>query len=172
MNGADSGFLGLPKAKTDPRSARFVVLPGGYEETTTYVKGTSGGPAAIVAASQQVELYDEELEDEAWKAGVHTAPAFPFPKKDPEGAMGAMERETARWLRKGKRVGLRARWCERMRRSRQSKRLRSSRRSRATAILKNSPGSIPVTASKSTRDTAPRGIFRRSKSTARALCID
>ena len=101
MNG---GFLGLPKAKTDPRLARFVVLPGGYEETTTYVKGTSGGPEAIIAASQQVELYDEELEDETWKEGVHTAPAFPFPKKNPEAAMAAMERETAKWLRKGKRV--------------------------------------------------------------------
>ena len=101
---ADPGFLGLPARQTDPLRSRFVVLPGGYEETTTYKQGTAKGPAAILAASHQVELYDEELADETCKAGVHTAPAFPFPKGHPEGAMRAMERATAPWLKRGKRV--------------------------------------------------------------------
>jgi len=98
------GFLGLPPRHATAARSRFVVLPGGYEETTTYVKGTSRGPEAIVAASQQVELYDEELSEEPYKAGVHTVAAFPFPKKDPEGAMRAMDRAVSPWLAKGRRV--------------------------------------------------------------------
>lgn len=101
---AARGFLGLPGRWTDPRRARFVVLPGGYEETTTYVKGTAGGPEALLAASQQVELFDEELAEEPYRQGVHTAPAFPFPKRNPGGAMRVMEKATAPWLAKGKRV--------------------------------------------------------------------
>ncbi len=100
----EGGFLGLPARHTTAAKSRFVIVPGGYEETTTYVKGTSRGPEAIVAASQQVELYDEELSNEPWKLGVHTAPAFAFPKKDPEGAMRTMDRAVAPWLKKGRRV--------------------------------------------------------------------
>lgn len=69
------GFLGLPEELEDPRSARVVVLPIPFEATVSYESGTRGGPAAIIAASRQVELYDEELESEpalAW--GVQTLP--------------------------------------------------------------------------------------------------
>lgn len=67
-------FLGLPEQYSDRATAGFVVLPIPYEQTTTYVKGTVNGPAAILEASQQVELYDEELDTEPYRSGVHTAP--------------------------------------------------------------------------------------------------
>lgn len=98
------GFLGLPARWTRPERARFVVLPGGYEETTTYGKGTAKGPEAIVAASRQVELFDEELVQEPFKEGVHTAEPVRFPEGDAEGAMRAMERAVAPWLAKDRRV--------------------------------------------------------------------
>jgi len=69
------GFLGLPEEREDPRTARVVVLPIPFEATVSYESGQRGGPAAIIAASRQVELYDEELESEpalAW--GVQTLP--------------------------------------------------------------------------------------------------
>lgn len=44
-----------------PDLARALVIPFGLEKTVSYGGGTSRGPAAILAASHQLELYDEEL---------------------------------------------------------------------------------------------------------------
>ena len=47
-------------------SARAVVIPFGLEASVSYGAGTAAGPAAILEASQQLELYDEELGREAY----------------------------------------------------------------------------------------------------------
>src|SRR3989338_243013 len=44
------------------KDSNIVMLPVGFEKTTTYKKGTSNGPKAILEASKNLELYDEELE--------------------------------------------------------------------------------------------------------------
>ena len=49
-----------------PADARAVVIPFGLEASVSYGGGTAAGPAAIIAASQQLELYDEELGREAY----------------------------------------------------------------------------------------------------------
>jgi len=67
-------FLDLDPAHSDPRSARYVVLPIPFEGTVTYKTGTAGGPLAILQASGQVELLDEELHAEFHQAGVATFP--------------------------------------------------------------------------------------------------
>ncbi len=67
-------FLGLEKEECDYKRARFVILPVPYEQTTTYRKGTFAGPNAIITASREVELFDEETESEPYLAGVHTLP--------------------------------------------------------------------------------------------------
>jgi agmatinase len=67
-------FLSLEEEAASLEAARFVVLPVPYETTTSYRKGTKNGPAALMEASAQVELYDEELRRETWKMGVHTLP--------------------------------------------------------------------------------------------------
>ena len=51
-------FLGLPSVSGDPD---IVVLQVPYELTTSYGQGTERGPAACVAASGQVELFDPVL---------------------------------------------------------------------------------------------------------------
>jgi agmatinase len=48
-----------------PEKARAVVILFGIEASVSYGGGTAAGPAAILAASHQLELYDEELEREA-----------------------------------------------------------------------------------------------------------
>jgi agmatinase len=50
----------------DPASARAVAIPFGLEASVSYGGGTAAGPAAILAASRQLELYDEELGKEAY----------------------------------------------------------------------------------------------------------
>jgi agmatinase len=54
----DSGIFGLPH--TEEESA-LVYLPVPWEATTSYGGGTSRGPAAILDASRQVDLYDLEV---------------------------------------------------------------------------------------------------------------
>lgn len=44
-----------------PEKARAVVIPFGLEASVSYGGGTAAGPAAILAASHQLELFDEEV---------------------------------------------------------------------------------------------------------------
>ena len=64
---AQQSFLDPVRADAgDPGSARAVVIPFGLEASVSYGGGTAAGPAAILAASQQLELYDDELECEPY----------------------------------------------------------------------------------------------------------
>ena len=68
-------FLGLPEAATAFDSARVLILPMPLEATVSYGAGTAGGPAAIINASHQVELFDREFGSElALTYGIHTLP--------------------------------------------------------------------------------------------------
>lgn len=59
---AEQSFLDPIRADAaDPASARAVVIPFGLEASVSYGGGTAAGPQAILAASQQLELYDDEL---------------------------------------------------------------------------------------------------------------
>ncbi len=62
----------LPPERRDPATARASVLPVPYDRTSTYVKGADRGPAAILAASRQVELLDVESGREPTRRGVLT----------------------------------------------------------------------------------------------------
>ncbi|HEY3244145.1 MAG TPA: agmatinase [Phycisphaerae bacterium] len=72
MASLPNNFLGLPKRFSDYARARFAILPIPYDATTSYMSGTRLGPAAIITASQQVELYDHELDAEFHKCGIAT----------------------------------------------------------------------------------------------------
>ena len=51
------GIYGLPST---PEDARVVLVPVPWEATVSYGAGTANGPAAILAASRQVDLLDRE----------------------------------------------------------------------------------------------------------------
>lgn len=55
----DSGIYGLPFSESE---ASVVLIPVPWEVTTSYGGGTAGGPAAILEASRQVDLYDLDVE--------------------------------------------------------------------------------------------------------------
>jgi agmatinase len=54
--------------------SKAVVLPVPHEATTTYGKGTSLGPSAIIEASRHMELFDIELKKDISKIGIFTLP--------------------------------------------------------------------------------------------------
>jgi agmatinase len=67
-------FAGLPLPYSDLVKAKVVILPVPYDGTTEWRSGTRDGPQAIIDASQYLELYDLELDQETYKAGIHTLP--------------------------------------------------------------------------------------------------
>jgi len=63
-----------PEESRKYKGANVVVVPVPYEKTTSYGKGTVNGPLAICEASEQVELYDEELCFSPCDFGIATMP--------------------------------------------------------------------------------------------------
>ena len=67
-------FLGLPSPGQE--HADVLLLPLPVEKTVSYGRGTGGGPQAIIAASLQIETFDEEtLVEFAESPRIHTLPA-------------------------------------------------------------------------------------------------
>lgn len=95
-------FLGLDAKIADYRTARFAVLPIPYDATTSFGVGTRDGPRAIITASQQVELYDEELGRESFDAGVATLDAVPPDVSGPAATLETIYAAARRVVRDGK----------------------------------------------------------------------
>ena len=66
----DAGIFGLPHRE---KEAALVLLPVPWEATTSYGAGASKGPAAMLAASGQIDLYDVEVE-KPYAPGIHMRP--------------------------------------------------------------------------------------------------
>ena len=56
-----SNFLALDKKYSSLEKSAVVIVPAPFERSTSYGKGTVNGPKAILAASAQVEFYDDEF---------------------------------------------------------------------------------------------------------------
>ncbi|MFH0839797.1 MAG: agmatinase [Candidatus Omnitrophota bacterium] len=65
-------FGGSGLSYVDFEKAKAVIIQAPYEGTVTYRKGTQRGPAAILEASANMEFFDEELNVETYKNGIHT----------------------------------------------------------------------------------------------------
>lgn len=102
MPSLSTNFGLLPPELSSYETSPVVVLPVPFERTTSYGKGTSAGPAAILRASQSMELYDEELACEPAEIGIATEPPFLPEAFEMEAAMAELERECRRHLEAGK----------------------------------------------------------------------
>jgi agmatinase len=63
-------FLGLDETGLSPETADVLIQPIPYDSTTSFQPGTRFGPEAILQASHQVELWDEELGWEPMSCGT------------------------------------------------------------------------------------------------------
>ncbi len=95
-------FLGLEPRYTDYASARFAVLPVSYEATVSYRTGTRHGPKAILDASEQVELFDEELGAEFFQCGIATLCPLPPDQAGPPAMQERLYRAARRIMKDGK----------------------------------------------------------------------
>ncbi len=95
--------FGLLEAESsDYETSRVVVLPVPFERTTSYGKGTTAGPAAIIRASQSMELYDEELQSEPYEQGIATLAPFHPEAFEMGAALAELQAEAKVHLEKGK----------------------------------------------------------------------
>jgi len=82
--------FGAPDAPyCNPTTARVTIIPAPLEYSVSYMKGTARGPQAILDASSQMELYDEELEWCPIEVGVYTQPALDYSGMDHAAALKA-----------------------------------------------------------------------------------
>ena len=70
------GFLDLPTELEDPANSRIEIIPVPYDLTTTWKRGASGGPEAIIEASSALEWYDIETASEVCRVGIVTGEAI------------------------------------------------------------------------------------------------
>lgn len=85
-------IFGLPFTEGE---SSVVLLPVPWEVTTSYGRGTAQGPAAIRAASQQLDLFDPGLAalglGQPWQWGIHMRPEDPG-VRELDARAGAMAR--------------------------------------------------------------------------------
>jgi agmatinase len=89
-----NSFLDTPPDEAEYEDASFVVLSIPFDGTTSYRSGARDGPAAIVAASGQLEDYDIELGTDISQVGIHTAPELVPDLSSMSAFIGQVERLT------------------------------------------------------------------------------
>lgn len=76
-----NNFLDLSSDFSDWQNSKVVIILFGLENSTSYGQGTKNGPRAIVEASHEVELFDEEFQKEIYKDfGITTLKEFSLVK--------------------------------------------------------------------------------------------
>ena len=99
--GLPHNFGGLEDEYAALAAARAVVLPVPYDATTTYQGGARLGPAAILAASRNMELWDEEV-GAVYRGGIHTLPELEAAAEGPAVMIARVEQATGWILDQGK----------------------------------------------------------------------
>ncbi len=65
-------FLKLPPEFSGYSKSRIVILPVPFDKTGTWIKGTDKGPAALIAATINLEYYETETRSEVYTKGIFT----------------------------------------------------------------------------------------------------
>jgi agmatinase len=101
---SNEAFLGLePEDAFSLQDAGAVIVPFGLEGSVSYGGGTALGPAAMIEASHQVELFDEEFWRETYRDyGVVTLENHPVDGSDIPAALENLASLTGAVLEAGK----------------------------------------------------------------------
>ncbi len=73
-NASPPGFGGLAAEFSSLKKAAIVVVPVPYDGTSTWKKGADRGPAALIDASANMELFDIQTGTEVYRRGIATLP--------------------------------------------------------------------------------------------------
>lgn len=95
-------YGGADLTYVDFERANVVIVPAPYEGTVTYRRGAKNGPSAIFEASKNMELFDEELNVETYKVGIHTMAPLDIAGMSPEAMIKAVYKTEKDILAAGK----------------------------------------------------------------------
>ncbi len=95
-------YLGIPAEENTIEGSRVRIFPVPYERTVSYGVGTRNGPPAILEASRFVELYDDEIDEEAYRVGIHTLAPWLPDQPEPDAMVRELEREADRLVSPGR----------------------------------------------------------------------
>jgi agmatinase len=96
-----ANFGGLPEEYSNLSNAKIVVVPVAYDATSTWIKGADNGPAAIIEASANMELYDIETDSQVYQEGIYTDKTIEE-ELSPEGMVEEVKKRVGDYLEKGK----------------------------------------------------------------------
>jgi agmatinase len=88
-----SRFLASELPELPPEDCLFHIIPVPYEATVSYGGGTANGPAAIIEASNQLEVWTGEADP--GRNGIYTWPAVVCDEGDAAATMAAIAGATA-----------------------------------------------------------------------------
>ncbi len=94
-------FGNLPQEYSRPDKSQVVIIPAPYDATSTWIKGADKGPAAIIEASANMELYDIETEREVFKKGIFTDKPIRL-EKQPEKMVEQIQGKVKEYINKDK----------------------------------------------------------------------
>ncbi len=100
-SGLPENFGGLDEEFSALAAARAVILPAPYDFSTSYQGGARLGPRAILAASRNMELWDEDV-GAVYRHGIHTLAEVEPTAEGPEAMAGRIEQAFDWILRQGK----------------------------------------------------------------------
>lgn len=98
-------FAGIPEEYARYEQSKIVLLPVPYDGTSTYGKGADDGPAALLHAAENMELFDIETQSEVYQQGIYLANAV-MENTSPDSMVEAVEESVSQYLSDGKFLGI------------------------------------------------------------------
>ncbi len=96
-----ANFGALPEEYSNLKDSSIVIIPVPYDRTSTWIKGADKGPAAIIEASANMELYDIETDFEVYKKGIFTDAAMKL-RENPEEMAEQVKEKVGSYIKRGK----------------------------------------------------------------------
>jgi len=101
--GIKDNFLAIEKKYSDFNNSKIAILSAPYEKTTSYGKGTSKGPQAILKASHYIEFFDEETcKEVCFEQGISALKPLSFKKLSGKKALDLIYKNVKKLIDAGK----------------------------------------------------------------------
>lgn len=82
--------------------SKVAIIPVPYGKTVTYREGTEDGPRAILEASGNMELFDDEIGKDTYKIGIHTAAELEVQNLSSEEMISQVEKKVSSLIKDSK----------------------------------------------------------------------
>lgn len=94
-------YAGIPIEYAKLETANIVLIPVPYDGTSTWQKGADKGPEAFLEASENMELYDIETNNEVYKEGIYLSDPINR-ENSPEKMVETVHSEVKKYINKNK----------------------------------------------------------------------